>query len=72
MLTLAADETVRLLCTAMPFLAVLAVQCETDVPPELANATSIQQALINFTNNSVFAMRWRRAYLYPAGYGDAQ
>ena len=50
------DECVRLLCATMLLRVTLEAHCEADVPPVLADATQIQQVLINLVNNAMHAM----------------
>jgi len=51
------EESARLLRAALPARVALEVRCEADVPTVLADASQIQQVLINLCNNAVQAMR---------------
>jgi CheY-like chemotaxis protein len=51
------DEAVRLLRATLPARLVLEVQCDDAVPVVLADATQIQQVLINLATNAMQAMR---------------
>ncbi len=53
------EESVRLLRSTLPARLSLAVQCEADVPPVLADVSQIQQVLINLATNAMQAMRGR-------------
>ena len=52
-----AEESARLLRAALPARVALEVRCEAEVPTVLADASQIQQVLINLCNNAVQAMR---------------
>ncbi|HTD91254.1 MAG TPA: ATP-binding protein, partial [Burkholderiales bacterium] len=49
-------ESARLLRATVPRRVTLDVHCEPDVPPVLADATQIQQALINLATNALHAI----------------
>jgi two-component system cell cycle sensor histidine kinase/response regulator CckA len=51
------DESVRLLRATLPARISLEVHCDADVPPVLADATQIQQVLINLATNAMQAMQ---------------
>ena len=51
------EESARLLRATLPARLILRTHCDADVPPVLADATQMQQALINLVNNAVQAMR---------------
>ena len=51
------EESARLLRAALPARVTLEVRCEADAPTVLADASQIQQVLINLCNNAVQAMR---------------
>ena len=57
LLTPIIEESVRLLRATLPPRVVLDVHCDADVPVVLANATQIQQVMMNLVTNAVFAMR---------------
>ncbi|MBL0124380.1 MAG: hypothetical protein IPP88_17185 [Betaproteobacteria bacterium] len=51
------DESVRLLRATLPARLILEVQCDHDVPDVLADASQIEQVLINLATNAMQAMR---------------
>ena len=51
------DESVRLLRATLPARLTLEVHCDADVPAVLADATQIQQVVINLATNAMQAMR---------------
>ena len=51
------EESARLLRATLPARVHLEVQCDTDVPAVLADATQFVQVLINLASNAVQAMR---------------
>ncbi len=53
------EESARLLRATLPARLTLEVQCEAPVPAVLADATQIQQVLINLATNAMQAMRGR-------------
>ncbi len=50
-------ESVRLLRAALPARLIIEVHCDADAPPVLADATQIQQLVINLCTNAMQAMR---------------
>ncbi len=50
------DETVRLLRATLPARLTLELHCDADVPPVLADATQIQQVIMNIATNAMQAM----------------
>lgn len=53
------QESARLLRATLPARVTLEVHCDTQVPAVLADATQLQQVLINLTTNAMQAMRGR-------------
>ncbi|MBL0124373.1 MAG: PAS domain S-box protein [Betaproteobacteria bacterium] len=53
------EESVRLLRATLPARLVLDVHCEADIPPVLADATQIQQVVINLATNAMQAINNR-------------
>lgn len=51
------DEALRLLRATLPARLILQVQCEADVPAVLADATQIEQVIINLATNAMQAIR---------------
>ena len=51
------EETARLLRSTLSARVALEIQCDADVPPVLADATQIQQVLINLATNAMQAMK---------------
>ena len=67
------EESVRLLRATLPARLTLTVRCEADVPPVLADASQIQQIVINLVNNAMQATPGGPGHCRcPAGYGGAQ
>jgi PAS domain S-box-containing protein len=56
-LTPIVEQTVLLLRATLPARIALEVHCDADVPPVLADATQIQQILINLATNAMQAMQ---------------
>ena len=57
------DESVRLLRATLPACVVIEVRCEAGVPAVLADATQIEQVLINLATNAMHAMPEGRGHL---------
>ena len=57
------DECVRLLRTTMLSHVILEVHCEANVPPVRADATQIQQVMINLVTNAIHAMHGESGYV---------
>lgn len=51
------EESVRMLRATLPSRVTLEVWCDADVPPVMADASQIQQVLINLANNAAQATR---------------
>ena len=51
------DESVRLLRATLPLRLKIAVHCDPDVPAVLADATQIEQVVLNLATNAMQAMR---------------
>ena len=56
-LPLIIDESVRLLRATLPARIILEVQCEAGVPAVLADATQMEQVIVNLATNAMQAMR---------------
>jgi PAS domain S-box-containing protein len=57
------EEAARLLRATLPARVTLAVDCDPAVPPVLADATQIQQVLINLATNAMQAMPERAGHI---------
>lgn len=57
------QESARLLRATLPARVTLEVQCEAQVPAVLADATQLQQVVINLTTNAMQAMRGRPGHI---------
>jgi two-component system, cell cycle sensor histidine kinase and response regulator CckA len=57
------DESMRLLRATLPARVALEVHCDADVPPVLADATQIQQLLINLATNAMQSMEGRTGHI---------
>ncbi len=59
----AVEECARLLRATLPARVTLEVHCDTDVPTALADASHIQQVLINLATNAMQAMAGRSGHI---------
>lgn len=57
------EEAARLLRSTLPARVELLLDCATDVPPILADATQIQQVVLNLATNALQAMRDTRGVI---------